>query len=98
MMLDEIGWVPIRQKGFDSSAVVAKKPQLKAFLSYADSIERYNYEPIAEFDEIMTKLAERLSAAYLDDKLVDNQAGMQKVLEDAAKETNDILRRANRFE
>ena len=97
-MLDEIGWVPLRQQGFDSSSVVAKKPQLKAFLSYADSVERFNYEPIAEFDEIMTKLAERLSAAYLDESLVDNTAGMQRVLDDAAKETNDILRRANRYE
>ena len=96
-MLDNIGWVPLRQKGFDSSSVIAKKPQFKSFLSYPDSFEKYNYQPIAEFDEIMTKLAERLSASYLDDKLVDNKAGMQKVLDDAAKETNDILKRANRL-
>jgi multiple sugar transport system substrate-binding protein len=97
-MLDEIGWVPLRQKGFDPASVVAKKPQFKAFLSYPETFEKFNYEPIAEFDEIMTKLAERLSAAYLDQSLVDNKAGMQKVLDDAAKETNDILRRANRYE
>ena len=97
-MLDEIGWVPLRQKGFDPATVVAKKPQFKAFLSYPDTVEKFNYEPIAEFDEIMTKLAERLSAAYLDQSLLDNKPGMQKVLDDAAKETNDILRKANRFE
>ncbi|MCC6177490.1 MAG: extracellular solute-binding protein [Chloroflexi bacterium] len=97
-MLDEIGWVPLRQKGFDPASVVAKKPQFKAFVSYPDSFEKFNYEPIAEFDEIMTKLAERLSTAYLDASLVDNKAGMQKVLDDAAKETNDILKHANRYE
>jgi multiple sugar transport system substrate-binding protein len=98
LMLDEIGWVPLREKGFDPSSVIAKKPAFKAFLTYPDSVEKFNYEPIAEFDEIMTKLAERLSTAYLDQSLLDNRAGMQKVLDDAAAETNDILKKANRFE
>jgi multiple sugar transport system substrate-binding protein len=78
--------------------VIEKKPQLKAFLTYPETFEKFHYEPIAEFDEIMTKLAERLSAAYLDESLIDNKAGLQKVLDDAAKETDDILKRANRYE
>jgi multiple sugar transport system substrate-binding protein len=56
--------------------------------------DEYGYPVIGPFDEVMTKLAERLVAAYANKSLLDNPAGIAKVLEDAAKETNDILKKA----
>ena len=44
-----------------------------------------------------TKLADRLSKAYLDSSLLDNEAKMKQVLADAAKETDDILKKANLY-
>jgi hypothetical protein len=59
--------------------------------------QEYGYIVIAPFDEIMTKLAERLVTAYLDASLVDNPDGIAQVIEDAANETNEILDKAGLY-
>ena len=43
-------------------------------------------------DEAFTKLAERLVKAYQDKSLLDNPAGITKVIHEAAEETNEILK------
>jgi hypothetical protein len=48
---------------------------------------------IKDFDEIETKMADRLVAAYRDRSLTGNAAGIARALHAAAEETNNILKR-----
>jgi len=95
-MLDNVGWLPARQD-VDLSAVFAKKPQLKAFVMNDPKYDEFGYVIIPAFDEIMTKLAERLVAAFLDKNLAKNPAGIAKAIADAASETNEILKKAKLY-
>jgi multiple sugar transport system substrate-binding protein len=91
-MLDKVGWLPSRGD-VDYSEVFAKQPAFKAFLVADPAYKSTGTPRIGVFDEIWTKLAERLSMMYLDKNLLDNQAGIKKALDDAAAETNTILKR-----
>ena len=91
-MLDRVGWLPSR-KDVDYSEVFAKKPAFKAFLVADPAYKSTGTPRIGVFDEIWTKLAERLTMMYLDKNLLDNPAGIKKALDDAAAETNTILKR-----
>jgi len=48
-------------------------------------------------DEIYTKLAERLMAAYTRKDLLDNPEGIAKVIAEAAEETDNILKEAGLY-
>ncbi|NQS90427.1 hypothetical protein HQ584_11640 [Patescibacteria group bacterium] len=48
-------------------------------------------------DEIYTKLAERLMAAYRRSDLLDNPRGIARVIADAAEETDNILKEAGLY-
>jgi len=51
------------------------------------------YPPIPEFDEILTKFADRLAnRGFVDPSFVDNPDKIKAFLDEAAKETNDILK------
>ncbi|MFA6505858.1 MAG: extracellular solute-binding protein [Treponemataceae bacterium] len=95
-LLDNVGWLPVRQD-IDLSPVIAKKPQMKAFALNDPKYMEFGYVGIAPFDEIMTKLAERLVSAYLDKSLADNPAALAKTIEAAANETNEILKKAKLY-
>jgi len=95
-LLDNVGWLPCRQD-VDYTPVTSKKPQFAAFMMTDANYQEYGYPVIAPFDEISTKLAERLVAAFLDKSLADNSAGIAKAIEDAAKETDDILKKADLY-
>jgi multiple sugar transport system substrate-binding protein len=91
-MVKNAGWLPIR-KDIDYKALIAEIPALSAFLNYPKGYTFFTLPPIAPIEEVLTRLAERLVRAYNDPKLVDNPAGIQAVLKDAATETNAILER-----
>lgn len=95
-LLENVGWLPVRQD-VDLSATFAKTPQFKAFAMNDPKYEEFGYTVITPFDEIMTKLAERLVSAFLDKSLANNPAGISKVIEDAANETNEILKKAKLY-
>jgi len=95
-MLDNVGWLPSRQD-VDFSGILARKPQLKGFVEMPAGFQEYGYVPIAVFDELLTKLAERLAMAYLDSSLEGNPKAIAKVISDAADETNAILTKAKLF-
>jgi hypothetical protein len=95
-MFDKVGWLPCRAD-VDYSEILSRKPQMKAFIEIPQGYDEYGYIPILEFDEVLTKLAERLATAFLDASLANNPAGISRVISDAADETNTILRRANMF-
>lgn len=91
-MLQNIGWLPSRSD-VDYSDIVAEQPGFEAFLVSDPAYEAYYLPKLGVFDEIWTKMAERLTNAYLDSSLVNNPEGIQKVLDDMAEETNSILQR-----
>ena len=67
-------------------------PQYKYFAEVPKTYELYAYPRLAVTDEAFTKLAERLVKAYQDKSLLDNPAGITKVVHEAAEETNEILK------
>ncbi|GAB1481561.1 hypothetical protein MASR2M78_03760 [Treponema sp.] len=81
----------------DFSDILKRKPQMKAFIESPKGYEEYGYVPMPSFDEIMTKLAERLGMAFLNEGLAGNDAAIAKTIADAAEETNTILRKAGLF-
>ncbi|GAC1538568.1 MAG: hypothetical protein NVS2B7_09640 [Herpetosiphon sp.] len=94
-LLENVGWLPNRQD-VDYGPVTDKIPQLKAFLKKPD--EKWTFftiPPVSVIDEIQTKLADRLTAAFVDTSLVDNPDGMRKFLQQAAAETDSLLKKAN---
>lgn len=96
LLLEITGWLPQRLD-VDLSPVLDAEPRYAPFLYSAPDYDIYTYPTLPEFDEILTKFAERLVAAYLDESLVDNPEGMAAVLEEAAAETNAILERNGHY-
>jgi multiple sugar transport system substrate-binding protein len=96
LLMDESGWLPQRLDA-DLKASLDKEPRYKSFLFSDPNYQIYTYPTLPEYDEILTKFSERLVKAFLDPSLVDNPTGIAKVLGDAAKETDDILKRNNHY-
>ena len=90
-LCETVGWLSARDD-VDYSAVYEKIPQYRSFLEVPENFEFFGYEPIVCGDEIMTRLAERLVDAYLDQSLLDNPEGIARVIHEAAEETNNILK------
>lgn len=90
MLLAEVGWFPCLDADYEE--IFQKVPQYRAFMALPEGFDLYGIPPLACFDEIQTKLAERLVQAFMDETLVDNPEKVAKVLADAAKETDEILR------
>lgn len=86
------GWQPFR-KGVDYSALYKTRPQLKTFIDGAQTKGHtvFDYENIAPIFEVHSRMADRLMAAFKRADLVDNPAGIAKVIKDTAEETNRIL-------
>lgn len=95
-LLDTTGWLPQRMDA-DLKASLDKEPRYKAFLFSHPDYKIFTYPTLPEYDEILTKFAERMVKAFLDSSLVDNPDGIRKVLADAAAETNAILKRAGKL-
>jgi hypothetical protein len=51
----------------------------------------YDYDNLIPIFEIYSRMADRLMAAFKRADLVDNPAGMARVIKDTADETNRIL-------
>src|SRR5690554_1606762 len=91
MMFEEIGW-PAPRIDMDFSDIFAREPAYAVANERPEGYIYSTYPPLTAADEIWTKFGERLEAAFRDPSLVDNPEGIKKVLDDAAKETNDILK------
>jgi multiple sugar transport system substrate-binding protein len=90
-LFGEIGW-PVPRTDVDFSDIYADEPAFSVANERPEGYMYSTYPPLIVADEIWTKLGERLEGAFRDATLVDNPEGMKKVLDDAAEETNRILR------
>ena len=95
-LLKKTGWLPQRLD-VDLSAVVEETPQYKSFLFSDPDYQIYTYPTLPEFDEILTKFSTRLVNAFLDKTLVDSPESVVKLLEEAAAETDSILKRNGHY-
>ena len=92
-LLQGEGWT-YSLAGVDLTPAYAKLPQHKVFTETMAKPGYVQMEPcLAPADEIVTKFAQKMAAAWKDPTLVDNPAGIAKVLAGAATETDAILKR-----
>ena len=92
--LDNVGWLTNR-KDVDYSPVVSKTPALGAYISYPKDYTFFSLPAIAPIEEILSRLAARLTKAYSDPALAKGDAAIDAALAEAATETNNILKRSD---
>jgi multiple sugar transport system substrate-binding protein len=86
------GWL-LARKDIDLTQFLAENPTYKGFLEHPANFQLYVTPPIAEFDEIETKLATHLVDAYADfENLAGKPDKIKELLDGWAQETNDILK------
>lgn len=91
------GW-PEARKDIDLTQFLVDNPGFEGFLKRPDNFQLYVTPPIAEFDEIETKLATHLVEGYADYQNLAGQPDKIKALLDTwAAESNDILKANNHF-
>ncbi|TDF92013.1 extracellular solute-binding protein [Paenibacillus piri] len=90
-MVSMSGWLTPRSD-LDMSDVYKDFPQYQGFFAKQDL---QMYPDLPEFDEILTKFADKLATkGFTDASFVDQPEKMKAFLNEAAKETNDILKKA----
>jgi multiple sugar transport system substrate-binding protein len=93
ILYNTVGWMPPRNDvAKRHPTIYSDVPQYKYFAEVPKNYELYAYPRLSVTDEAFTKLAERLVKAYQDKSLLDNPAGITKVIHEAAEETNEILK------
>ena len=93
ILYNTVGWMPPRNDvAKRHPQIYTEVPQYKYFAEVPKNYELYAYPRLSVTDEAFTKLAERLVKAYQDKSLLDNPAGITKVIHEAAEETNEILK------
>lgn len=91
------GWLPARND-LDLAAFLEANPTFSGFLQKPDDFQLTVTPPIAEFDEIETKLATHLVEAYADfANLSGSPDKIQALLNTWAEETNQILKDNGHF-
>ena len=81
----------------DWGPILKETPQLKPFVRWDKGRALYAEPAIPAWDEIETKMAERLALAFADKSLLDNSAGIAKAIKEMAAETDDLLKKAGLY-
>lgn len=89
------GWIPERK--FNSELLVKKTPQYEVFVNPPSNLGFYSDPVMPAFDEIQTKVADKLVELFLDSKLVDNPAGISKAVKELGNLVDSILKRYNAY-
>ena len=92
-LLDNVGWLPNRS-GVDYASVTGRVPAYGAFVDYPQGYEFFTLPSIDPIEEVLTRLAARLTEAFGDADLAnDDDAAIDAFLAEAANETTNILKR-----
>jgi len=91
-LLDNVGWLPNRA-GLDYSAILEAKPALAAFVDYPESYEFFSLPNIGPVEEILTRTAARLTEAFANPALAEDDAAIDAVLVAMQDEINGLLDR-----
>jgi multiple sugar transport system substrate-binding protein len=90
-LLDNVGWLPNRK--IDHSSVTGARPQFDAFVNYPEGYQFFNLPPIGPVEEILTRVAARLTDAFAKPALAGDDAAIDAVLTEMQAEVNEILER-----
>lgn len=91
-MLANVGWLPNRS-GVDYSSVTGEAPAFAAFVDYPEGYGFFTLPAIGPIEEVLTRLAAQLEAAFANPVLAGDEAAILAHLQKAADETNQILAR-----
>lgn len=91
-LLENVGWLPNRVN-VDYSSVTEAVPAFSAFVDNPEGFEFFTLPAIGPIEEVLTRLAAQLTAAYADESLANDDAAIDAFLAAAADETNRILER-----
>lgn len=94
--LEMTGWTSMRQD-VDWTPILKETPQFKPFLVWDKGRGQYTEPAIPVFDELETKLAERLVTAYADKSLMDNPDGIAKRIKEMAAQSDELLKKAGLY-
>ena len=91
-MLKNVGWLPNRA-GLDTSAITASVPAFGAFVNNPKGYDLFAVPAIDVSDEVLTRVAAKLVAAFADAKLADDDKAIDAHLLATETEVNEILKR-----
>jgi multiple sugar transport system substrate-binding protein len=91
-LLDNVGWLPNRVS-VDYSPVTSAKPGFAGFLELPEDYKFFTLPAIGPIEEVLTRLAARLTEAYGNPALAGDDAAIDAFLAETAAETNSILER-----
>ena len=90
------GWIPERED-VDWKPLLAKTPQFEVFVTPPKGMDYYVEPILAPWDEIQSKMAERLRAAYVDPALNGNPAKVADAIKAMAAQTDQLLKEAGLY-
>jgi multiple sugar transport system substrate-binding protein len=90
------GWVSERQD-VDWKPLLDKTPQFQVFVAPPKDMEYYVEPILSPWDEIESKLADRLVAAYIDPSLNGNPAKIGEAVKAMAAQTDQLLKEAGLY-
>jgi multiple sugar transport system substrate-binding protein len=90
------GWISPR-KDIDWKPLLAKTPQFEVFVSPPADIKYYVEPVLTAFDEVESKLADRLTASYVDTTLKGNPQAVAARIHEMAEQTDQILKDAKLY-
>jgi multiple sugar transport system substrate-binding protein len=90
-MLKTIGWLPNRTG--DYSSVTSATPTFAAFVDNPKGYELFAVPALDVSDEILSRVAAKLVAAFADAKLADDDKAIDAVLVATDKDVSEILKR-----
>jgi multiple sugar transport system substrate-binding protein len=96
MLVQTSGWTSMRDD-VDWSPILKETPQFKPFLVWDKGRGQYAEPALPAWDEIETKMAERLVAAYADKSLLDKPDAIAKRIKEMAAQTDDLLKKAGAY-
>lgn len=94
-LIELSGWIPERK--FNSAALVKATPQYELFVNPPKTLGFYSDPVMPAFDEIQTKVTDKLVELFLNSKLVDNAAGISKAVKEIGGLVDSILKQNNAY-
>jgi multiple sugar transport system substrate-binding protein len=90
------GWVSMRQD-INWAPLLQTTPQFREFVSPRTEIEFFTEPVLSVRDEIDTKLADKLAAAFVNPELNDNPGKIAEVVREMAAQTDQLLQGAGLY-
>jgi multiple sugar transport system substrate-binding protein len=89
----QTGWLSLRGDA-DWGPLLKETPQYKPFVQWDKARALYAEPALPVWDEVESKMADRLVTAFANKSLLDNPAGIAKTMKDMAAESDALLKKA----